>query len=49
MKICIYNRLGKKFPYFYANNCPKEIGEYKFERTFYILNKVLVIKLFRNI
>lgn len=49
IKIRILKKEGKKFPYYYAHNCPKEHGLYRYKRTFYIFRYAVVISLWKNI
>jgi len=48
MKIEIKKRIEKKFPYVYAQNCPKEYGDWRYQRTFYFLRWAIMISFLRN-
>jgi hypothetical protein len=47
-KIEIKKRLGKKYPYYYANKCPKQYGDWRYVRTLYVFRWLIVFKLFEN-
>lgn len=48
MEIKIKKRLSERFPYYYAQNCGKEYGDWRYERTYYFWKWALVIRFIRN-
>ncbi len=48
MKIELKKRLGKKFPYVYSQNSPKDFSGYRFQRTIYFKMLAIIISIGKN-